>query len=56
MGGDGGDAKGLGGVLPPGGKVDHGYDSDAWVGQGVGIHPGGGGNGSYRNPPHKILN
>ena len=35
MGGDGGGAKGLGGVPTPGVKAYHGNDGDTWGGLGV---------------------
>ena len=52
MGGDRGDAKGPGGVPPPGCQADHGDDDDTWGGRGVVISPGGGGTGSRRTTPH----
>ena len=45
MGGEGRDAKFLGGVPSPGIKADHGDDGDMWGGRGVVIRPGGCGNG-----------
>ena len=48
-------AKVPGGVPPPGGQSDHGYDDDTWGGQRVGISPGGGDTVSLRTTPHNGL-
>ena len=53
MGGDGVDAKGTGGVPSLGGHAYHRDDGNNRGERGVGITPGGGRNGSRRNPPHK---
>ena len=46
-------AKGLGGVPSPDGKADHSDDGDTWGGRGMVIPPGGDGNGSRGNSPHR---
>ena len=53
MGGDGGDAKGPGGVPPPGGQAYHEDDDNTWDKRGVGISPGGGGTGIRGTTTHK---
>ena len=53
MGGDGGDAKGLGRIPSPGGKVDHRDDVDMWRRRGVGIPPSGYGNGHRGTSSHR---
>ena len=53
MGGDRGDAKGLGGVPSPGGQAEHWDDGKMLGRQGFGIPPSGGGTGNRRNPTHK---
>ena len=35
------------------GKADHGDDGKPWGRQGVGMRPGGGGNGSCGTSPHR---
>ena len=35
------------------GKADHGDDGNTWGRQGVGMPPGGGGNGICRTSPHR---
>ena len=55
MGDDGGYSEGSGGVISLGGQADNRDDGKTWGRQGVGIPPGGGGNGNLRTPIHKIV-
>ena len=52
LGVDGGDVEDPGGVLPPGGQVDHGDDVEMCGGWEVGILPSSGGNESSGITPH----
>ena len=47
------DIKGPEGVTSPEVQVYHGDDGDSWGEQGVVISPGGDGNRSHGDPPHK---
>ena len=53
MGGDGEDAQGPGGVLPPSGAEYHRDDRKTQVRRRVGVLLGSGGNGSRGGSPHR---
>ena len=55
MGGDRGDAKGLGGDPSPVGKAGHRDDGVTWGGRRVGISSCGGSNASRGTSPHMRL-